>query len=75
MTTYEILQPNAYDTSEFAGTRSGTWEPVPDGTCDTIEEARATIAELQESLDWGTLAIIETGGDFIEEIYPAARVS
>lgn len=64
---YEILQPNTYDTSEFAGTASGTWENVPDGECETLDEARETVATLQAD-GWGKLAIREVRSRYPYEI-------
>lgn len=67
---YEILTPNSYDRSEFAGTRSGTWEHVGDEEFDTIEAAREAIVELQQQ-EFGTLAIRRVGERYPEigEIY------
>lgn len=70
--SYEIYSPNPLDRSEFVGTRSGAWEPLRDGDCDTLEAARALVAVLHaEDDEPTTYAIFEDGGRYPLEIIEA----
>lgn len=63
---YEIIRPNPYDRSGFAGTPSGTWMSASDEWYDTRDAAIEAIMEWQaEDPDIGTLAVRGEDQEFV----------
>lgn len=67
-TTFELYQADGAG-SEFYGTRSGDWYPIPDSTFTSEADAVAAARELVTA--WGTPVAVFAAGDR----YPQAIVA